>query len=207
VGSNALVVTDPSSPDSSPTLFETLRMRSRDVAILTGPDPLPLLLRKNVLPGMTLAVRREFLSHVLPIPPAWTHDSWIVLLAALRGTMRVLPTSLVLYRQHDANVVGAQARSVEFYARRLLAGPKTAELHVARYEAVLRRLRDDQTGVRARQAVSMKLSFERQRSEYPSSRLRRVFSIAAAVTSGGYRRHASNGNLNAIRDLVSRDSV
>jgi glycosyltransferase involved in cell wall biosynthesis len=51
------------------------------------------------------------LARSLPPAPRWSwHDEWIALNAALRfpGTLRLLDESLVLYRQHPGNLVGAR---------------------------------------------------------------------------------------------------
>ena len=38
----------------------------------------PWLLRKNPVPGMVLAIRRELRGKILPLPEGWEHDYWIL---------------------------------------------------------------------------------------------------------------------------------
>lgn len=60
---------------------------------------------KNRYLGCTMALRRELLDDVLPIPPTVPmHDMWIGLMAALRGRVAYVDRPLIHYRRHSANV-------------------------------------------------------------------------------------------------------
>lgn len=50
---------------------------------------------------------RRLLENALPFPEVLAHDWWLSFHATLGGGIRYLPESLVFYRQHSANVVGA----------------------------------------------------------------------------------------------------
>jgi hypothetical protein len=63
----------------------------------------------NVVTGCTVLLNRPLLNQALPIPPeALIHDWWLALVASTRGRIGVLASPGVLYRQHQANVLGAQ---------------------------------------------------------------------------------------------------
>lgn len=69
---------------------------------------LPSFLLGNRIPGCTLAVNRPLLDLAIPQPDAVPmHDWWLALLAAAAGRVVWLPDSLVDYRQHGGNSVGA----------------------------------------------------------------------------------------------------
>jgi glycosyltransferase involved in cell wall biosynthesis len=60
---------------------------------------------KNRYLGCTMALRRELLDDVLPIPPTVPmHDMWIGLMASLRGRVAYVDRPLIHYRRHAANV-------------------------------------------------------------------------------------------------------
>lgn len=70
----------------------------------------PSLLLVNPVIGMTMSISRRLLAEVVPgLSGPWLMHDWaLLLLAADRGaSMRYVPTPLVNYRQHGANVLGA----------------------------------------------------------------------------------------------------
>jgi glycosyltransferase involved in cell wall biosynthesis len=69
---------------------------------------LRLLLRENHIAGATALVRREIVQRALPIPPGAVHDYWLLLHAALSGTIVFDRRPLVRYRQHEASQIGAR---------------------------------------------------------------------------------------------------
>jgi glycosyltransferase involved in cell wall biosynthesis len=55
--------------------------------------------------GSCVAVRRQFLDLVLPVPrDHWSHDAWIVTFARGLGRMRIVPQTLQYYRRHSSNM-------------------------------------------------------------------------------------------------------
>lgn len=82
------------------------------------------LLMQNVVTGCSMAINRSLLEKSGPIPQdAVMHDWWLALVAACFGRIQPLKEPLMLYRQHDSNVLGArssrqQGRSLTpFYAQ------------------------------------------------------------------------------------------
>jgi glycosyltransferase involved in cell wall biosynthesis len=70
-------------------------------------DPAAVLLGGQVVTGATLALRRELLDVVLPLPTSGWHDSWIALVTVFSGAeMLALPEALLSYRLHDDNAAG-----------------------------------------------------------------------------------------------------
>jgi rhamnosyltransferase len=68
------------------------------------------LLSKNVVTGCASACNRALLKESLPIPAeAMMHDWWLALIAAYKGQLVFLEVTLVKYRQHNNNVLGAQS--------------------------------------------------------------------------------------------------
>lgn len=62
--------------------------------------------------GCTTIFNAALLRLAMPIPGGIPmHDQWFALLAASHGAVFHLPRQTILYRQHDANVVGARRKS------------------------------------------------------------------------------------------------
>lgn len=88
---------------------------------LRRPDraPLSTCLVQNHVVGCTILANRALLTRAAPIPNGiHMHDWWLSVCAHALGTTRFIPLSLVRYRQHDQNRVGARG------VRGLLAKPR-----------------------------------------------------------------------------------
>lgn len=66
------------------------------------------LLKKRVVTGATMAIRRELFEKTTPFPEeSWLHDGWLAINAPLHGDMVAIREPLIEYRQHGENSVGA----------------------------------------------------------------------------------------------------
>jgi glycosyltransferase involved in cell wall biosynthesis len=97
-----LIVVDEHLEPISPSLFA-----------YSGFDParndVVSLLTANVATGCTILVNRALYERARPIPPeAMMHDHWLALVAATLGAISCIARPTILYRQHGANVIGAQ---------------------------------------------------------------------------------------------------
>lgn len=72
-------------------------------------EPLRNLLVQNYVTGCTTLVNQALVEKALPIPKqALMHDWWLAQIAAASGKIVSLDKTLVIYRQHDINVVGSR---------------------------------------------------------------------------------------------------
>jgi len=79
---------------------------------------------ENFVTGCTTMITAEFARHILPFPPQIVHhDFWIGVVAMRKNGIIVCQKSLVQYRQHGNNQLGAQKR---ISAVTLLKDPKHA---------------------------------------------------------------------------------
>jgi hypothetical protein len=82
----------------------TFERRPREAALAE-------LLVRNAITGCATAINRALLDLALPVPTCSPmHDWWLALCTAAAGRIRFLPETLVKYRQHSANQVGARQR-------------------------------------------------------------------------------------------------
>lgn len=96
----------------------------------------------NVVTGCTTLMNRPLVDRSLPIPQQATmHDWWVALVAAAFGHVDYVPQGTVLYRQHDGNVIGAQAASRSNLPARALRVPRKYAVLKARLASIFRQAR------------------------------------------------------------------
>jgi glycosyltransferase involved in cell wall biosynthesis len=194
--------------DTGVDQFGALGVGRREVASMNSELATATLVRRSVLLGMTFAIRREVLDLALPIPTSWPHDYWLALVASSLGPIAVVPECLVSYRQHDANVVGLVPHTLRFKAARVFHSERTSDLYRARFDCLVERLlTTPDASAAAIAAIEGKLRFEETRSNLHPNRIRRSTQILAMTLAGAYRRYASNGSANALRDALAAGST
>jgi glycosyltransferase involved in cell wall biosynthesis len=100
----------------SVTSSSFLAMRRLKQAALTRGD-LKSLVMQNYVTGCTVLMNRALAAVALPFPGRVVmHDHWLTLVATALGQLIYLDQPTVLYRQHQANVIGASS----FYSGRSL---------------------------------------------------------------------------------------
>ncbi|WP_196801289.1 glycosyltransferase family 2 protein [Bordetella sp. FB-8] len=81
---------------------------TKHVGLVPAEASLGILLRQNQVTGCACLVNRQALELAYPVPPAvFMHDWWLALLCAATGKIGYIAQSLVDYRQHGNNVMGA----------------------------------------------------------------------------------------------------
>jgi hypothetical protein len=113
VASDALM-TDGAGASVGRTVFEAQRLTRDEHQQFERHIYLPAFVRRNLVPGMTFTLRREFMELLGPLPAGAMHDYWLAAAAAARGTFRIIPRPLVRYRIHGGNAIGLDngARSI-----------------------------------------------------------------------------------------------
>jgi glycosyltransferase involved in cell wall biosynthesis len=65
------------------------------------------LIANNVMQGAAAAFRSSFRSSIMPLPPEWQHDYWIALIVSALSQIGFTEETVLDYRQHNANLLGA----------------------------------------------------------------------------------------------------
>lgn len=187
------------------TLFESMGVAASELRKLNSVYVADALVRRNVLAGMGFMFHRSLASNALPIPAAWTHDYWLAFLAAAQGGLMVSDdSSLLEYRQHAGNVLGAGSQRLLSRAARLFNNSDDPTRRLVMFETLADRVANIKgVSARTQNAILGKANFERKRAAIPQRRSRRVAPVAKLAMEGGYRDYASNGGWNALRDLVA----
>ena len=190
--------------EATGTLMSALRLtRSERESLSTG-NALDVLLRRNVVTGATVMIRSGLLQQALPIPNGWIHDEWIALVAAAQGGVVFSADSLVRYRQHGSNEIGAtktdydeakrrlQEKRTDFFRKKLLRNEGIATM-VAKKPQWL--------GSVHSAALSAKVEFDQWRSQLPTVRIWRILPVIRRWAKGDYGRFA-RGFIDVFRDVA-----
>lgn len=185
------------------SLFEGIELTAAELAEIHAGNEFSTLLRRNVVTGATTMFRRTLLEHAAPFPEPWVHDEWLAILASILGTTDALTETLIDYRQHGSNQIGARKRSLrgkllELSGRRTERGAYL----VARAEALRARLESLGAIVppAALDLAARKVAHERRRRDLPAFRPARLAGIVRESRSGEYRRFG-RPRYDIVRDL------
>ena len=206
VFSDALVVDENLIPMGY-TMWEHVHFTKEDQARVLRGDVLDILLRHHKVTGATLALRRSLSDVVLPIPPLWMHDTWIALLIAAVSKLSIIDETLVKYRQHSENQVGAKKKSIRFLLSQCGAIDRRQYYcdEISRYEAACFRIAlKSAKGAESVDKIAKirhKLDHLRARSKLPENRLFRLPMIFAGLAQLNYHRYSAGWQV-AVKDLL-----
>ena len=185
-------------------LFQALEVAETELAALEQGRALEVLLDRNLVTGATTMLRRELLHSALPVPAHWVHDEWLAAVAAASRGLRVTRRSLIDYRQHGNNQIGAQQERWGVALRRLVR-PRGDFLayRLERARELLARLRTMQpppsAGVVA--LVEAKVAHHAVRAALPGNRLLRLWPALREWRTGRYHRFG-RGIRGLAKDLL-----
>jgi glycosyltransferase involved in cell wall biosynthesis len=186
------------------TLLQTLGVSDADRAAVHAGRAIDAYLRRNIVTGATMMVRRELIEQSRPFPAAWIHDEWMAMVAAATGLVDLLDEPLTDYRQHGGNQIGVTTLDASGKLGRLRA-PRTArnarllERAAALHERASGLTPPASASVLA--SIEAKLVHEKRRSALPAPRLLRVGPIVREWRAGHYSRFGL-GLQDVLRDLV-----
>lgn len=205
--SNALLV-DAQGASLHCTMFEALQLTMQEKQSIGSGAAFEVALRRSFVTGATAALRRELVELALPVAPEWIHDEWLAAVAAATGRLGLIDDTLIDYRQHDANQIGASRRTLRMKWRDLLL-PRTMLLaDEARRLLALEQFfhQTDFPGAVdcARQVARKRAHFERRVVIGRLSRWRRIPAILHEAHLGLYRLYGT-GTRSVLRDFLRHD--
>ena len=136
------IVTDSVLNQFDYTMWKTVKLNKSRQLQLNGDEALSVLVRRYVVTGATLAFRANLREQIMPIPSACFHDAWIACVAATLSRVIAIDTPLILYRQHDSNVIGG--RRVGFFSRIIQAinlSPNWFDVEISRSIDLMKKFR------------------------------------------------------------------
>lgn len=184
-------------------LFQVLGVTAAERAAMHDGRALQVLLRRNIVTGAAMALRRDLLPLALPVAAGWAHDEWLAVIAAMAGRVDTLEQATLDYRQHGGNQLGARRRS---------AGERIDPAQRSRYrQAMAMKMQALQQRVAAgtpqvseavHASLRGRLRHDRVRTTLPAARWRRVAPLLAELRAGGYQRYGT-GLRGALLDLLA----
>jgi glycosyltransferase involved in cell wall biosynthesis len=165
-------------------------------------DGISLLLKKSVVTGATLMIRREALQSILPIPRSWVHDGWIAWMLAIYSKLTPLNEPLIAYRVHSNQQVGVPIESLRERIATAKSIGQTPYIVVAReYQELEVRLaeRNDPKGNAILPAIRQKIAFLNGRGNVSHNRIARLRFVL--WNARNYHRYFS-GFRGMVKDLV-----
>lgn len=94
------------------------------------------LLALNVVQGSTSLMNKKVLDYVKPIPAYVLHDQWIAVITAHFGKVVYLHKQLLLYRQHDKNVLGALNVGLLYFANKIRHFKEQLQIYESFYNSL-----------------------------------------------------------------------
>lgn len=187
------------------SLFSTVDFSVRERRFFSAGGGLHVLMRRNVVAGAALAVRRGALEVLLPFEPGWIHDYYIVLALECLGHGVMVDEALIRYRLHSGQQVSVAKPSLAAAVR--IARKQSQDYCFAeaeRFASIGARLAA--VGVLPEHEVfalaSAKAEFIRVRARMRQHPLEAPFLIVRELLRGSYRRY-SQGWKQAVVDLVA----
>ncbi|MGE5206067.1 MAG: glycosyltransferase [Chlamydiota bacterium] len=165
------------------------------------------LLKRNLVTGAAMAFRPWLCRVLLPIPAAWRHDYWIVLLGSIFSWGVPIPERLLFYRRHLGQQMGCGKDTLLAKIKTSLAAEPGYYAKAARL-AELRKRAYTYSQASNSPAVHLQLVREKElhlsqraliRSARGSARILRLMSEAA---SGRYQRFSFSWS-SMVRDLTA----
>jgi len=182
------------------TLLQALEATPDERAGLEHGDAFATLLRRNLVTGATVMIRRRLLDAAQPFAPDWVHDEWLAAIAAATGRLTLLPEALIDYRQHGGNQIGA-ARPTMRQRWEKLREPREprASWLVARDEQLVAGLERAGAAPDRLDAARARLAHDRARRTLPAVNVAR---LPAILRRGGQYARYSRGRIDQLRDLM-----
>lgn len=187
-------------------LFDSLRLTFKERRALREGRGFSALMRRNVVTGMTVMMRKNLFERAGDLPDHWIHDEWLALVAGLHGGLRTNFRKLAGYRQHGENSIGAHKISFLGALQRLFVDRKdyywTKRLRAHQLEGLLKKT-GDRPSSDAISLLQHKVDFMRWQTTLPDARLLRVGPVFLRWVRGDYSANA-RGTFDALRDVLSQ---
>lgn len=201
IHSDARLIDAEGAPGAS--LMSTLRITRGERNNLARGFAIKALLRRNLVTGATVVLRKELLDDALPLPQSWVHDEWLGLIAALRGGLAFNARALIDYRQHGNNQIGANKTDVAMAQSRLKETRQSFFAKKAMRNEALSNLVDTPPPWLTPEGLTLlagKTQHDAWRRTLPALRIRRIIPVLLRGLAGNYAKY-SRGVLDMVRDV------
>jgi hypothetical protein len=185
------------------TIWDALPMPA---AVRLGGPLFPHLLKRSLVTGATMLVKREAAVSLLPPGEFWLHDEWLALFAAAAGQTVAVAEPLIQYRQHPRQQVGSKRLSLwdQFQIARQQA-PTMARVYSTRWNAVAEYLEANPDLVLPDEAIgslkACQTHWQRRATAISQGRFATIQAAIGELCTGAYEKYAL-GWKSALVDVV-----
>jgi glycosyltransferase involved in cell wall biosynthesis len=185
-------------------LWDAVTIRDR-IPKFHGPRQVETLLRHNLIPGASMALRSSFREVFLPIPSGWMHDYWFALLGSSLAFGVPVEDSLFMYRRHSEQVCGWKKKTyLQVVKDSLRAQQDESWGKLSTFHQLLERTSSGIVPVeRERLTLLQDKALHLERRAQIRSRVGadRLVCVAREVLSGRYRRFSDSWQ-SIVRDVL-----
>ena len=186
-------------------LFEVLEVTADEMQAMHEGRAFDVLLRRNIVTGAVMALRRRLLEGAFPVGDGWAHDEWLAMLAAMQGEADTLDEAWVDYRQHGGNQIGVRDKQGLQHAGIGLGRSEFMQRAALRWEALDRyAARSPQWAHRRADLAERRCHAQARAGEAGASSIARWRAIWREWRSGRYDRFG-NGLRSALADALGVD--
>jgi glycosyltransferase involved in cell wall biosynthesis len=192
------------------SLWRRLKISRQELAgVAAHGGAFKVLLARNLATGATMAFRAKCRQNIVPIPKEWVHDYWIALIISISSNLIAFPTSLIAYRQHSSNQIGAPPLSdnkiskTEGRGFHLIYGPRIKAIQFILDRLIESSINNTPGAKNKILQVKEELAFLYARSSLPSTRWKRLPVILQELFASRYHRYA-RGTRCALKDLTRK---
>ncbi len=186
------------------TLSEGLAFSATELAALHSGHSLPAIIKRNLVTGATMMVKKELLELAFPLPREELHDGWLALVASLVDALVFVPEKLLHYRQHEGNQIGGKPMgvldSVVAVQKSWIDMADVLQAHNRDHQDLLDRL-GDRVSAGNRNIVAKRIAHNTWRIGLPTSRVFRVWPVLWGVVRGRYATYGRQPH-DVLRDLL-----
>jgi glycosyltransferase involved in cell wall biosynthesis len=194
------------------SLWARKRIKPQELsAISSDGNAFKMVIKRNIVTGTAMAFRAKYRENILPIPKEWEHDYWITLIISMSAKLIPIPSTLIAYRQHDSNQIGApQTRFNKIINGSRHKGKSFHEIYSPKAKAFQKALdlliESSNNTAKDKQRITLItdiIAFHHARSLMPKSRWKRLPIIwKEFIIFRRYQRYKKPRH--AIKDLVHR---
>lgn len=182
-------------------LFDAFEVSREELTSVHGNGAFEVLVKRNIVTGATMAIRRSVIAQGFDVPHGWIHDEWLAMVAATQGRVDCLEAATIDYRQHGNNQVGARPRGfVERLTGGTISRAEFMDRMLARTQSLMTQSASGQLTLNAPQMhlLSERLRHARVRAHLPQSATARAALVLREYASGRYHEFG-----NGLRSLLS----
>lgn len=174
---------------------------------IRGKQLFNILIKRCVVTGATMAIKKDLFEMANPIPEEWLHDGWFAWIAVINNGLFGFDKKLIYYRQHSSNVVGMNAKGsllkrIKSWYRCIDELEELRIIRYNRYKRILDLNEKKLTGTQ-RKEIRNCLNFWQTLIELKDKTAIKKFSLMTHLYIMGWYNKYFNGIRGYVRDIIS----